>query len=305
MRIPRPSRSAEFARAQMSPSWPPALRPAWRGLVGWPARTPVGHGPTGSSDRQPEPAVRVQGRSTAAGPGGGAALMGGSVAPPPTFSPLEPAATRTTNFRELRDRQVDAGDSPRPTVLSGPDRESVLSRVVTGGSIPDIVTILVVTLAVVGLAQRRALGALRPAATANDPPPANRGRVVLLPHPRTELSNTPANNRRTTRGTGMNQDDFPRHRPAQNNDTNGSITTSSQWHDAELAMRVARHSFESWRVAGHEDTPSLAIMHAHRTHTALHEASRAISTLIETFRVEAATLRTRPVPSADIPTQRR
>jgi hypothetical protein len=33
------------------------------------------------------------------------------------------------------------------------------------------------------------------------------------------------------------------------------IAANTQWRDAELALKVARHSFERWLVAGHEDTP--------------------------------------------------
>jgi hypothetical protein len=101
----------------------------------------------------------------------------------------------------------------------------------------------------------------------------------------------------------MNHDDSPRQHRIQSNGTTGAIAVSTQWHDAELAMKVARHSFDRWLTAGHEDTPSLAIMHAYRTHTALHEAARAITMLIETFRVEAAALITTPAQGTDIPTQ--
>jgi hypothetical protein len=54
---------------------------------------------------------------------------------------------------------------------------------VAGVSIPDIVAALGVTPAAVRLAQDQALSALQPAATANGPPPATRGQVVLLPTP--------------------------------------------------------------------------------------------------------------------------
>jgi len=97
----------------------------------------------------------------------------------------------------------------------------------------------------------------------------------------------------------MNHDDLPRRPPAQGDDAPHAITMSSQWHDAELAMKVARHSFEGWLVAGHEDTPSLALRHAYHTHTALHEAARAIATLIDTFRVEAAALITSPAQGTE------
>jgi len=217
-------------------------------------------------------------------------------------------AAQTTDSAELSERGVDAGHSARLRVLiaalSGSDREIVDSRVVAGVSIPDIVAILGVTPGVVGPAQHQALGALRPAATAHGLPPA-RKRVVLLPHARTEPADTRPNNRRAGRGPGVNPDDVPRRPPAHGDDATGAITTSGRWHDAELAMKVARHSFDSWLIAGHQDTPSLALGHACHTHTALHEAARAITALIDTFRVEAAALITSPAQDTDTPAQRR
>ncbi len=100
----------------------------------------------------------------------------------------------------------------------------------------------------------------------------------------------------------MNHDDAPRQYQTQSNGATRAIATSTQWHDAELAMKVARHSFDRWLTG---DTPSLAVMHAYHTHTALHEAARAITMLIETFRVEAAALITTPARDTDVPTQRR
>ncbi len=99
----------------------------------------------------------------------------------------------------------------------------------------------------------------------------------------------------------MNQDDSPQPPPAHNGGTTRVIAANTQWHDAELALKVARHSFERWLVAGHEDTPSLAIMLAYHTHTALHEVACAITMLIETFRTETAALITTPADGNDIP----
>ncbi|MGH4011706.1 MAG: hypothetical protein ACRDTH_26665 [Pseudonocardiaceae bacterium] len=127
---------------------------------------------------------------------------------------------------------------------------------------------------------------------------------MLLPHARTAPTGTQPDNRRAGRVEGMNQDDSPLRTPTQSDCTTRAITANRQWHDAELAMRVARHSFESWRAAGHEDTSSLSSMHAYHTHTALHEAARAITVLIETFRVEASVLITNPAHGTGIPTQR-
>jgi hypothetical protein len=103
----------------------------------------------------------------------------------------------------------------------------------------------------------------------------------------------------------MNHDDSPRHPRAQGAGTTDVTATSARWHDAELAMRAARHSFDRWLTAGHQDPPSPALMHAYHTHTALHEAARAIAVLIETFRAEAAALITTPAPGSGHPTQRR
>jgi hypothetical protein len=227
------------------------------------------------------------------------------VAPPPVFSPVEPEPAATPASGEHRELPVDAGYCARlPALiatLSSPDREIVLLRVVAGVSIPDIVAALSVT----PTAICQALSALRPPASAHGPPPAARQRVVLLPHTPTEPPNTRPDNRCVGRAIGMNHDDPPRRHRIQSNGTIGPIAASTQWHDAELAMKVARHSFDRWLTAGHEDTPSLAMMYACRTHTALHEAARVITMLIETFRVEAAASITNPARATDIPSQRR
>jgi hypothetical protein len=172
--------------------------------------------------------------------------------------------------------------------LPSPDREIVLLRVVAGLSIPNIVTALGVTPAAVGLAQHQALSALQPTATANGPPPATRQQVVLLPHARNKPTDTPPDNRRAGRATGIRPDDSPPPHPAQNGHTTGAITANTHWHDAELALKVAGQSYQKWLVAGHEDTPSLATMHANHTHKALDEAARAITMLIETVHAQTA-----------------
>ena len=64
---------------------------------------------------------------------------------------------------------------------------------------------------------------------------------------------------------------------------------------------MARHSYDRWLITSGEDTRSPAIMHAYHTHESLHEAARAITTLIETFRAQAAALITTPAPGIDIP----
>jgi hypothetical protein len=63
MRRAGSSRSSEVTPcasvSPLSPSWPGVFRPAWRAFVGWSARTPGGHGLTGSSGRQPGEAITL------------------------------------------------------------------------------------------------------------------------------------------------------------------------------------------------------------------------------------------------------
>ena len=308
MRILGPSRSSEVGRhagvPPTSPSWRGVFGSAWRALGAWVAQAPVGQGPIGSSGRQPQPGVGVGGMSTAAGPGGGAA-RGGTLPVPP----LESVSAATTYCPLPSRRRVEARHCARlPALiasLSSPDREIVLLRVVAEVPIQDIVAALGVTPAAIHLAEDQALSALLPTATADGPPPATRVRVVLLPHAQTEAPDTRPHHRRTGRANGLSQDGSPRHDPTPSGGTTRGSAASSQWHDVELAMKVARHSFEGWLVAGHEDPPSAALMHACHAHTALCEAARATAVLIETFRAEAAALITTPVQGTDIPTQSR
>jgi hypothetical protein len=138
------------------------------------------------------------------------------------------------------------------------------------------------------------------------PLPATWERVVLLPHARTKPASARPNDRRTGRVTGMNPGHSSRQHPTQSNGTARAIVVTMQWHDAELAMKVARRSVERWLATGHEDAPSpAAIMHAYHTHTALREAARVLIMLIDIFGVEAAALITTPAHGTDIPFPRR
>jgi hypothetical protein len=90
--------------------------------------------------------------------------------------------------------------------------------------------------------------------------------------------------------------------PTHHDDTHrAGIGCLQQWQDAELAMTRARRCFEGWRQASGADRPSTAIRHAYHTHEALHEAARALSLLIETFRVEAMPRATTPAGSPVLP----
>jgi hypothetical protein len=57
----------------------------------------------------------------------------------------------------------------------------------------------------------------------------------------------------------MNHDDPPQHHPTRSDSTTPEIVANTQWHDAELALKVARHSYDKWLTAGHENTPSPAV----------------------------------------------
>jgi hypothetical protein len=93
----------------------------------------------------------------------------------------------------------------------------------------------------------------------------------------------------------------------------GSIASGSRYGRADSVLGAtgreqpdtvgqARHSYDRWLVAGHGDTPSLATLHAYHTHEALHEAARAITMIIDTFRAEAAALITTPARGINIST---
>jgi sigma-70-like protein len=226
------------------------------------------------------------------------------VAPPPILPPAEPAPIAIPDSGKHSKRHIDARHCARlPALIAtlpSPNREIVLLRIVAGVSIPNIVDALGVTPTAIRLAEQQALSALQPAATANGPPPAARQRVVLLPHARTEPTATRPTNRRAGRVTGMDQDNSPRQHPTQSEGSNRAVATTMQWHDAELAMKVARHSFEDWLLADQEDPSSPATMWAYHTHAALHEAARVIAMLIETFRVEVSALISAPARATGI-----
>jgi hypothetical protein len=192
------------------------------------------------------------------------------VAPPPILVPVKAPAT-TGDSRVHIERRIDARYRVLLPSLASLDR------------------------------QPQVLSAPQPVAIAANPPLATRQRVVLLPHARIETPNTRPRSSRTGRVTGMDQDNSPPQQPTQRDASTRVIAANLQWHDAELALKVARHCFERWRVAGRQNTT----MHAYHTHLALHEAARIIALLIEIFRVEANALVTVPARGTDIPTQRR
>lgn len=101
----------------------------------------------------------------------------------------------------------------------------------------------------------------------------------------------------------MNRNSSPRQHLAQNDGSTSGIATTTQWHDVELAMKIARYNFEKWLLAGQEDPSSPATMQADHTHAALHEAARVIAMLIGTFRVEVSALISAPTWGPVIPTQ--
>jgi hypothetical protein len=123
----------------MPPRWLGVFPVVWRALGGWPTGSPVGYGLTGSVAGGPEPRVGVRGRSTAAGPGGGAALWGASVAPPPLFPRVEPTLADSAESHEhshlcapaIRERVVLLPHAPiEPTDSGTQDRRT--SEMATG-----------------------------------------------------------------------------------------------------------------------------------------------------------------------------
>ncbi|MGB9280271.1 MAG: sigma factor-like helix-turn-helix DNA-binding protein [Pseudonocardiaceae bacterium] len=232
--------------------------------------------------------------------------MGGTkVMPPPIFAAARTTPIAVAVVREPSHRQVDPRHCARlPALIAAlpsPDREIVLLRVVAGLSVADVVATLGVTPAAIHLVQQQARSALQPAAVANGPPLSTRQRVVLLPHTHTDTRPT---NGHTAGVTGMNQDSPPRHHPTRSAGGTRAVATTMQWHDAELAMKVARHTFEEWLLAGQEDPSSPATMQAYHTHAALHEAARVIAMLIETFRVDVSALISAPTRDTGVLTQR-
>jgi hypothetical protein len=89
----RPSQSSSPDATTLAASVPFGAACA-RGATGFLAR----YGLTGSVADDPEPRVRA--RSTATGPGGGAAPGGASVAPQPVFPPVEPTPAASATSRE-------------------------------------------------------------------------------------------------------------------------------------------------------------------------------------------------------------
>jgi hypothetical protein len=98
----------------MPPRWLRVLSPA---RVSSSKRSPVGDNLTGSVTGGSEPEVRVRGRKTAAGPGGGAAPGAVWAAPPPLFLSIEPPAklTPAASAEVREDSQGIAGSSPPTT----------------------------------------------------------------------------------------------------------------------------------------------------------------------------------------------
>jgi hypothetical protein len=75
-------------------------------------------------------------------------------------------------------------------------------------------------------------------------PTSNPGPGSAAAHTRTEPTDTRADNRRAGRATGMNHDDSPSHHPTQSDDTTPGVTANTQCHNAELALKVARRSYQ-------------------------------------------------------------
>lgn len=308
MRTSGPARGptvASCAGVSLSPRWPRLPHPQWWTLAGWPAATPMAYDPTGLSNRQPRPGMGARDRRAAAGPGGGDVLgWGASAPPPPAFPPVEPTPAVTTDSGGHPEQTPEAGHWARFPVLiatlASLEHKSMLLRVMGGVSLPDIKATLRLTPTARRAAEHHALDVLRPPATAHDLPLATRVPVILLPHTPTE---TPPIPRRAARANGTNHDQSPRHHRVHS-DATTPVIAARQWHDAELAMKQARHSFNRWFTTSDQDTPSLAIIHAHHTRTALHQAAHAITTLINTLETQTPQPITTPARDTTISTPR-
>jgi hypothetical protein len=306
MRVPVPARGptvAPRAGVPPSPGWPRLFYPACWVLTDGPAPTPVVPGLTGPSDRQLGPGMQARDKRTADGLGGGDTRgWEASAAPPPTFVPVGPVSAATANSCGHPERVEGEYGARFPALiatLASLERKSVLLRIVGAVSIPHIEAVLGLTPPATRPAAQQTLSALPPSATAPDPPPRTRVPVVLLPHARTEPTDTRPTTHRAGRVTGMNHDQSPRHHPARSDTTTLAIA-ARQWHDTELAIKVARHSFDRWLTASDQGTPSLTSIHAHPTRTAVHEAARTIATLINTLDAEATQTDHHPARDTDI-----
>lgn len=230
---------------------------------------------TRSSDRQSGPEIQVRHRRATAGPGGGEALgCGASATLPSTFLPIElaPAATTYSGVRKEQTLKARYGARFAALIatLASLERKSLLLRLVGVVPVLDIEAASDVPTPT-RPAERKALRTPHPSATAQSPPPGTRVPVVLLPH--------------AHHGPSLQQQADRDHAAAP-------VSAARQWHEAELAMKVARHSFDRWLTASDQDPHSVANMHAHHTRTAVHEAARAIATLLDTLDAEAPELTT-------------
>jgi hypothetical protein len=246
---------------------------------------PVTHGTAGPSDPRPPRETGASKPPAAAGPYGGDTLgWETGVALSPARCCIEPAPAATTDSGGHRERAPGTGHWVRlPALiatLASLERKSVLMRILGAVSIPDFNTARDLTPTATSPTEHQALSARPPSANAQHPAPVTRVPVVLLPHAQTPPPSTRPAIRRAVQVTGINHNQSPRHQPAHRNATT-PVIAARQWHDAERAMKVARHSFDRWLTASDQDAASMATMHAHHTRTAVHEAARTIATLVD------------------------
>ena len=300
MRIAGPLRgSAVDDRAGVlpSPRWLGLVPWAWWALADWPARMPLVHGRTGPRQRQSRPRMQAQYSRAAAGTGGGDVVGWGQRRRHRLSYLLSRRRLSSHRFR----RAPRTGTSDRvlgPIAYADrhpgqPGTQNVLLQIVGAVSLPDIEAVLGLSIGR-HLAQRQTLSARPSSGTASGRPPVTRVPVVLLPHAPTEPANPRPATRRGARATSVNDGDQGlRHHPGGGAATI-PVSAARQWHDAELAMKVARHSFDRWITASDQDPRSLASMHAQHTRTAVYEAARALATLINTLDAQATTPTTTP-----------
>jgi hypothetical protein len=199
-----------------------------------------------------------------------------------------PAAT--TDSGGHRERTPGTGHCARFSALiatlANLERKSVLLRMLGAVSLPDIEAPRGQTPTAKSPTEHRAMSAWSSSATAPHRPPVTRVPVVLLPHSPTPPTTRPTI-RRAVRVTDINHGQSSRPHPAHS-DATTPVIAARQWHDAERAMKVARHSFDRWLTAREQDAASVAITHAHHTRTAVHEAARTIATLVNALDAETS-----------------
>ena len=101
----------------------------------------------------------------------------------------------------------------------------------------------------------------------------------------------------------MRPDDATWRHRAEREHATAAADADEQLRDVALTLDLARRSYEAWQATNPDTSPGVALRYAYHTHEALHELSRVVNSLIETFRGEAAELLVTP-PAASTSSRR-